>query len=73
MKLAVHLLVCHEDDVGKQYSTQAKRQYSFRLMTSKVRFKMRETYCKICNDLVSLPAIADFPLENPSVIKKLNF
>ena len=40
---------------------------------AKVRFKMRETYCKICDNLLSLPAIADFPLGNPSDIKKLNF
>ena len=46
---------------------------SCKVLRTKVRFKMRETYCKICNDFVSLLAIADFPLGNPSDIKKLNF
>ena len=27
---------------------------------------MRETYCKICDNSVSLPRIADHPLGNPS-------
>ena len=34
----------------------------------KVRFKMRETYCKICDNLASLPGIVDFPFGNPSDI-----
>ena len=42
-------------------------------MKPKVRFKMRETYCKICDKLVGLPRIVDFPLGNPSDIKELNF
>ena len=46
---------------------------SAKIICLKVRIKMRETYCKICNDLISLPAIVDFPLGNPSDIKKLNF